>query len=71
MDRVDFGHLQVPPRARREAAFGDVDVQMETTVGSEALPYDKKKELVLKPFEKFWLTPTSEMETFVRKRCTD
>lgn len=40
VDRVQFGHIEVFLRARWEAAFRDVDVQVETAIRSDALvPY--------------------------------
>ena len=37
VDRVEFIHIEVLPRARWEAAFGDVDVQVEAAIRSGAL----------------------------------
>ena len=37
VDRVEFGHIEVLPWAWREAAFGDVGVQVEAAIRSDAL----------------------------------
>ena len=37
VDRVEFGHIEVLPWGWRETAFGDVGVQVETAIRSDAL----------------------------------
>ena len=44
VDRVEFGRIEVLPRARWEAAFCDVDVQVETAIRSGALSKWEKED---------------------------